>query len=270
MAGHEGYLFIADGSNRWETQFSHERPAPEAWISSWRSLLAQRQINAARQETRLWNLIIPEKQVIYPEKRWPTGGPDGASRPVRQLLATITPEDRLIYPEQELLDCKSLAPVFSRRNSHWTASGAIAALEAVLRRALPGMALDDLAFSVERVITSHDLPVHFFDPAPLEPALTLVPAGVMTEDNRLYELTRRHVGSRYVLENARAPHPGHALIFGDSFAFDAGFSPALSSVFQKVTFTWSKDVQWDTVAAQRPALVLWESAERFILTHPSA
>jgi hypothetical protein len=67
-----------------------------------------------------------------------------------------------------------------------------------------------------------------------------------------------------------APHPGKVLVFGDSFACDAGFSPALSAAFRTVTFVWSKDVQWEMVAAERPDVVLCESAERFIITAPSA
>ncbi|CAN7252275.1 hypothetical protein LJR219_001062 [Phenylobacterium sp. LjRoot219] len=56
------------------------------------------------------------------------------------------------------------------------------------------------------------------------------------------------------------------MIFGDSFAADAGFAEALSAVFREVRFLWSKSVAWTEVEACGADLVIWQSAERFLAT----
>nr|QQZ49395.1 hypothetical protein JKL49_20630 [Phenylobacterium glaciei] len=92
----------------------------------------------------------------------------------------------------------------------------------------------------------------------------------MTSDNRQLELTGKHVGSRYVLENPHAPDRRRLMLFGDSYAYDAGLAYALSAVFGYVAFVWSKDVVWAEVTQHRADLVLCESAERYIAVLPNA
>lgn len=263
VAGVEGYLFIGNGANRWERQFLGELAIDESWFANWTRVLEARQAEAARRGVTLWNMVVPEKQVVYGDKRWPEGA-DGGRRPVRQLLARLGAEARLVYPEAELLAARALAPAYFRHNSHWTPSGCCAAIAALLARMGVAADLGALRFACRPTQLAQDLSVHFLDPAPTEDAAFLAPPGETVFDNRQFETTGRHTGSSYGLSNAAAPDPRTLVIFGDSFAYDAGLTPALSVVFAKVVFVWSKDVVWDLAAEHGADLVLWESAERFM------
>jgi hypothetical protein len=270
VAAVDGFLFIGDGANRWEAQYAMDKPAGEAWLSAWTGVLAKRQAEAVARGATLWNLVIPEKQVIYPEKRWPAGGPSGHMRPIRQLLPQLEPEARLLYPEEALVACKTEAPAYLRRNSHWTPSGCLTVLRSVLVEVAPDLDVAALDLAARHHHAPHDLTSHFFDPAPAEAMLLLEPPGERPFDNRMYERTGRHTGSIYGLHNSAAPDARKVLIFGDSYAYDAGLALALSAAFQEVTFVWSKAVDWARVADQAADVVICESAERFITVPPEA
>lgn len=270
VAGADGFLFIGDGANRWESQFALQQAMPEAWLADWARVLAARQEAAASRGIDLWNLVIPEKQVIYPEKRWPKGGPAGERRPMKQLQALAAGEAGLVYPEEALQACKSGGIAYSRRNSHWTSSGCLAVLGALLDEMGAEVNLPAAEFAARRTAAPHDLTVHFFDPAPPEAAIWLVTPGELAFDNRHFELTGQHRGSIHVLRNPAAPDPRRVVVFGDSYSYDVGFTGALSALFADVTFIWSKNVVWDLVGQYRGDIVIWESAERFLLTAPTA
>jgi alginate O-acetyltransferase complex protein AlgJ len=269
VAGTDGFLFIGNGANRWESQYRGELTVDPSWLEAWRRVLAGRQEKAAQAGVTLWNFIAPEKQVIYPDKRWPEGDVSGANRPVRQLLSHLGPEAQLIYPEAELAAARERAPAFFRRNSHWTGSGCYAAAAPLVAALGAPAHWAQAQFAYRRVHEAHDLSVHFMDPAPQEDAGWLALAGELVFDNRQFDKTGRHAGSRYEVRNPDAPDPRRLVIFGDSYAYDAGLTALLAVVFQHVTFVWSKAVVWETVAEQAADLVVWESAERFLATVPT-
>ncbi|HEY3948927.1 alginate O-acetyltransferase AlgX-related protein [Phenylobacterium sp.] len=268
VAGHDGFLFISNGANRWERQFLGELRIEPEWAPNWRALFEERQAQAAARGVMLWNLIVPEKQVIYPDKRWGPGGPTGERRPMMALAAHLGPEARLVYPVAELKAVRGLAPAYFRHNSHWTSSGCCVAAATLLQRM--GVALDiaSLTFPVERMTGRQDLSVHFFEPPPHETYARVVPAGEVVDANRSFETTGRNTGETYTVVNPRAQDPRAVLLFGDSYAFDTGLAAALSVVFAKVVFVWSKPVLWDLVEEKACDIVIWECAERFLAGVP--
>ena len=274
VSGHDGYLFIGDGANRWERQYLGELTIAPSWTEAWRALFARRQTEAAARGVSLWNFVIPEKQVVYPEKRWGETLPNGDKRPLKQLMAGLDGTARLVYPDAALLAAKAPAPVYFRRNSHWTMSGCCAAMEmlflAMAVRLGAGGGFADVAFAVERHHAQHDLSVHFFATPPTEEFISLTTAGEVTDNNRRFELTGRHTGSSYVVRNSTASDGRKVIVFGDSYGLDMGVTAALSAVFAEVVFVWSKAVVWDLVARYAAQLVLWESAERYLATVPEA
>lgn len=266
ITGHEGFLFIANGSNRWERQYRGELGVHQSWWTDWRNVFAARQAQARARGVQLWNLVAPEKQVLLPEKRWLASEDKRDGRPLRLLQAALTPEARLLYPEAALRAAQATAPVFFRHDSHWTVSGCCAAAELALETMGAKARLRDVGLAVRRRRGFHDLTEHFFDPPPEEDMLVLAPSGQVVEDNRLLERTGQHVGNFYVIDNPKAPDPRRLVLFGDSYAYNMGLAYALSAVFGRVVFLWSKSVDWAVVDEQRADLVLWECAERFITT----
>jgi len=52
-------------------------------------------------------------------------------------------------------------------------------------------------------------------------------------------------------------------------ACDLGLAAALSAYFTDVHFVWSKTILWPYVQEMQARYVLWESAERFLITPPA-
>lgn len=270
VAGVDGQLFISNGVNRWERQFLGELTVAPDWLAAWRHLLARRQAEAAARGVALWNLVIPEKQVTALEQRWAAPAPDGAGRPLNLLLPLLGPEARLFYAADALTRAKAQAPVHFRRNSHWTPSACCAVLFELF--AAMGVAADpaELRFGYRRVREAHDLAKHFFETPLEEERGMLEPAGDYLFEQRTVAITGRNTGTSFHLLNTEAPDPRRVLVFGDSFGADEGLGAALSAVFREVRFFWSKDVSWSLVDGLGADLVLWESAERFLVTIPQA
>ncbi|CAN7252134.1 hypothetical protein LJR219_001061 [Phenylobacterium sp. LjRoot219] len=128
VAGFNGHLFIGDGANHWEIQHLGRANIQPEWFAGWRDVLARRQAEAARRGVALWNLVVPEKQVVLPEQRWAAPVPDGAQRPLNRLLPELGPQTRLHYAAPALIASKPYGPAYFRRNSHWTPSACCAAL----------------------------------------------------------------------------------------------------------------------------------------------
>lgn len=269
VVGLDGYLFISNGANHWERQYLGDVRIDPSWIAAWRDVFARRQAEAERRGLVLWNLIIPEKQSVLPEKRWAAPLPDGGRRPLMQLLPVLGPEARVLHAAEALVAASEQAPVYFRRNSHWTPSGCCAALLALLQTM--GVAVDGeaLRFAYSSRRGAHDLPVHFFEQPTEEQYGLLAPAGDYSFNTGSLA-DGRFTGIRYGIGNPAAPDARRIIVFGDSFSYDAGFAAALSAVFREVVFIWSKDVAWAEVESYRADLVIWESAERFLATLPSA
>lgn len=267
VAGDAGYMFIANGANQWERQYAGELPVPPAWIEGWVKVIDSRRSAAHGRGVALRQMVVPEKQAVYFERRWPNVADPGGKRPLRILQANL-PGDVLLYPDTDLRAAKARAPTYFRHNSHWTPSGCLVALGTILDGLEPGIEQNSIAFTCTRETQQLDLAGHFFEPAPAEERLTLVPAGEVFFDNKQYETTGRVTGSSYGVRNTSAPDPRKLILFGDSYAYDEGLAAALSAVFSEVVFIWSKAVLWDQVAAFGSDVVVWQSAERFLATLP--
>ena len=267
VAGIDGYLFIGDGANKWERQYKGEITFGRRWIWSWRKTLEDRRRKADHLRIQLVNFVIPEKQVIIPHKRWP-GFDDalGANRPVTRLLKSLRPDNRFVYPVDSLTHDEMTAPTYSRHDSHWSASGCCLAMGALLSQIGGAPRITDLKLNTALRYTQRDLTAHFFVKPLPELVLRLEPNGRM-EDYKEAEAGRL-TGSFYKLFNPDAPDKRRAAVFGDSYSFTEGVTYVLAAAFETVIFLWSKDVDWDLVAAHSIDVVVWEHAERFLNVPP--
>jgi alginate O-acetyltransferase complex protein AlgJ len=270
VSGLDGHLFIANGANRWERQYLGELTVAPAWIAGWQAVLARRQAEAAARGIALVNLVVPEKQVVLPECRWRAPAPQGARRPLKLLLPELGPEHRLLYAADALMAAKAQAPTYFHGNSHWTPSACCAVLFELL--AAMGVAADPetLRFGYRQLRKPHDLALHFFEAPPAEARGMIETPGDYLFEQRTFPITGRNIGTSFHLQNPTAPDPRRVIVFGDSFAGEEGLGQALSSIFREVRFYWAKDVAWSLVDGFAADLVIWESAERFLVTLPQA
>jgi hypothetical protein len=270
VTGVDGHMFIGDGANRWEQQVRGELTGPEAWLDGWSRIFAARASMAQALGVDICNVILPEKQVIHPDARWPAGDVTGERRPFLMLRPRLGPEPRLLYGGDILAPRTADTAVWFRRNSHWTASGCCLVANALAQRF---DAQGDLAggrFSYRVRPVQHDLTPHFFTNVAEEEAGLLDAPVAPYFDNRLLQTTGRHTGASYGLRNPEAPDRRRVIVFGDSYAYDVGFTFALAEIFREVVFVWSKAIDWSLVHRHESQLVVWESAERFLASLPDA
>ncbi len=99
----------------------------------------------------------------------------------------------------------------------------------------------------------------------------------VAEEGRLYALAERHpelalhtgVRVRFRTQDPAAD-PRSLLVFGSSYSGygGLGLTSMLAETFRRVDFVWSAEVDWDLVARLRPAILLTESAERYMARLP--
>jgi len=267
VTGVDGYLYIGDGANHWERQFLGKLRPRRSWADEWLLLLERRRVEAERRNVRLLNVVVPEKQVVLPEYRWQTGLPSPRARPIEILLNKLRSPADLLYLGEALIAAKKEAPVFSRLDSHWTPSGCCVAALRIAQELGAEIATSELLFGYHPASTIHDLPRHMFDDIERTDAGRIVPIkGYASREDS----TKPNTGRRCTIVNPEAPDARRVIIFGDSFSYWAGLAPALSRLFTHIAFIWSKDVLWDDVLAERADVVMWEHAERFLITVPDS
>lgn len=267
IAAKDGHMFISNGHNKWELQYLGGLTGLEGWSEKWTDLFDRRAAFAEQRDVQLLHFVVPEKQVILPHIRWPEEPKDGSDRPIRHLQRQAAGM-RFIYPEAELRSSLDIAPTHHRHDSHWNASGCCAAMQPLLSAINPQIDIATVPLKTILKHSAHDLTQHFFVEPPAEEYLFLTPNGQVVADNEHIEKTGKHVGSLYALENPGAPDGRKVMVFGDSYSYIQGMSFVLSAIFKTVVFLWSKNIIWDFVSAQKADIVIWESAERYIVSVP--
>jgi alginate O-acetyltransferase complex protein AlgJ len=269
IRGFAGHLFIADGGNLWERQLVGEVGLTEEALGLWSSAMSARRDKAAERGVRLLNVVIPEKQLVLDGFRWRTDcAPDLSRRPLLRILAA-SGDCPILYPIEALRLAEPWCELYWRGNSHWCASGCVIAAEAILHALLgkdPGLAA---RVRLERAAFRHDLVTHFPEDVAVEEVIRIREAGSRIFDTMTFAKTGHYGGSHYITRNLAAPVAESLIIFGDSNSCDMGLAAALSAIFTDVHFLWSKNLDWDYVAEMKARFVIWESAERFLITPPA-
>jgi hypothetical protein len=270
VSGFAGHLYIGDGGNQWEKQIAGAMPLSPAVVRQWSVALSSRLARAADLGVRMVHLVVPEKQIALPYFRWPTDmAPDVSNRPLFQIINAAPAGLSLVYPAGAFSLYQPWCELFWRGNSHWCATGcSIAAVLAV--QALTGADASLELIQLEKVCIRHDLSAHFPEDQAFAEAIKIRQAGSRIFDNMAFAKTGHYTGSHYILRNLDAPLRESLIVFGDSCACDLGLAAALSAFFTDVHFVWSKTIRWPYVQEMQARYVLWESAERFLITPPEA
>ena len=263
IAGVDGWQFIANGSNAWEQQYLGVLRLSEAGLQDWQQTFARRRLAADAIGARFAHLVIPEKQAILPDARWPAGSKVVAGqRPVQQLQRSVG--DGLVYPADQLQAESWRAELCWRGNSHWCASGAWFGFCALAQAVWPGREFDFARVPLARAWWRHDLLLKYTDAVCHESVVSLPRRARTVYDNRLLATTGGHVGNHYVLQNEAAPYQEAVVVFGDSYAYDCGFSDLLAAFFGQVHFVWQTRIDFRYCRSVNARLVLVQSAERYL------
>lgn len=267
ITGADGWQFVANGSNHWEQQYLGQlRLAPPA-IAEWQAVFERRLAASHAIGARFAHLVVPEKQSIFPEARWPQGAPVVGERPVQQLLAAVP--QGLVYPLARLRAESWRAELAFRGNSHWCASGNWFGFAALMAAVWPERRFDFAQVPLARAWWRHDLLLKYIDEPCWESVIAIQRPAPPVYDNRLLATTGAHVGNHYVLQNPAAPYQEAVVVFGDSYSYDIGFADLLAAFFGQVHFVWNTMIDFRYCRNVQARLVLVQSAERYLVRpHP--
>lgn len=260
VEGKDGWLFLANDSNRVLDQHAGTFRLTDGQVEEWRTVFARRAEIARELGAELVVLIAPDNHAIYADKL-PDGFEPAAERPVHQLLGIARDVPvRLSYPLEQMRDARRIREVCSSGDSHWNHFGSFMAYRAYVEELEP--LVEPVAFE----------DVAFYE---IEGAGDLSFKLGRTQQRVIGEL--RFPGARLVDDNCisgsgalvRTECPDAAdvscLLFGDSYSYDV--MTFLAESFRRCTFAHTATFDPGLAAEERPDVILSMVAERF-LVHP--
>ena len=274
ILGQGGWLYFGD-----RNAVDHYRgvaPLSPSELERWQRVLEKRRDALAERGIPYLLVLVPDKNLIYPEFM-----PENLPR-----ATTVHPLDQLVRhmnenSDVEVLDlrtaletAKAHGPVFHRTDSHWNDEGATVAYSAII---------DRLA---EILPPIQDQPsLEFTRTNAQEPGLGLArivgmayefPEDVTTVEvaSPRSKITRKH-RARYderleslkpVAHGVEASGYPRAVMFRDSFG--NALIPYLSEHFERILYVWDRDVDTRVIDIEQPDVVIQEIVGRFLSRRP--
>ncbi|NMN03188.1 MULTISPECIES: methyltransferase domain-containing protein [unclassified Novosphingobium] len=257
VIGRDGFAFISGGSNAWSEQIRGEAMISDGLLAQSVADIAAMQRECAARAIPQCVIVVPEKDIVYPELSPNCDGVVLGRRSVHYLQDL---QPAVIYPLDDMLAAKSDALVYHRRDSHYNAFGGLIVANAALR-----------AMNLEQ-IDYRDVPfIHrpFQDDLAVkwEPFPTLRRTVPFDYHEEVLQPGNPLTGLHICLHSSAAQNGRTAIIFGDSYSWnpDGGLSRFLTRKFERTHFIWGRHIDWTVVDAIAPSAIIMQTAERFLI-----
>lgn len=276
IAGHNHHLFLIGGSNNLILQYKQENNS-RAIADQWLNLIGKRYSTLAARGIKFSQLIIPEKASILAD-----------SMPFE--IDPPTPLYRMLAGQ---LRCQSNATFFTDFNdvfmrasdrrdlylkidSHLTCRGAHRLFSTFMQQIdlpVPALPFTELGRSPLADLGRHFSSIGFAEDD-LEPDPVALPTSAIDIVCLVNERNERHLGTRLVFHNARAPFQKRAVAFANSF-FSYGTTPQelswwMMRWFREYHFIWSGDIDYNYIDKVQPDIVIAQTIERFLPNVPNS
>lgn len=257
IAGKNRFLFIKGGSNDWDLQISAKARISETDLDKSSEDIVNFKRESEYRGIPFSIIIIPEKDIVYPEF---SPNCDGVKMGRRSIHLLRDRHEFVRYPLQSLFEFKASARLYHKRDSHFNAFGGFVIANEVLDSiGLERMQYSDIPFLHREF--QDDLAIKW------EPFFTLrrtmseeYDEAIIAEGN---PLTGLHLQlNSHAIENGKK-----ILIVGDSYSWnpDAGLCRFMTRKFSEVHFIWNRAVNWELVDTMKPDAIIIQSAERFLI-----
>jgi hypothetical protein len=264
VAGVDGWLFIANGSNSWEGQFTGALHLTDSGLSDWQNAFERRQQTSELINAAFVHLVVPEKQSVLTSARWVDGVTIHAHRPILQIQSRLIDKGSLlVYPAHSMASESYYAELYFRGDSHCCVSGTWLYFLEIARRVWSEKIFDFSLVPLERSWRKQDL-MEKFSKNVYEEIIKISRNAKVLYNNELARLTGAQVGNHYLLHNPEAPFLETVVIYGDSYSFDMGFSDLVSVFFVKVHFIWGTVIDFNYCKKNDANYIIVQSAERFL------
>lgn len=270
IAGTDGWLFYAeDGSLEDWTQ---EEPFPEEELADWTQTLMKRRAFLTRRGIPYLFVLVPDKQMVYPEFM-PTSlrrlRSDYRADQLIAYMARVAPDFEFIDLRTPLLAAKSAELLYHRYDTHWNDRGALVGYQTIaqaLQRWFPNLVpLQRGDFVTDASVPSGD-------------KTTML--GLVDEEKQAMPglVSRKGAGFRVVAPRRPDPYGEdpilivehrdsslpRAIVYRDSFG--ARLIPYLSEHFSHVEYYWQNEFDYEEIERQRPDVVIQAFTARHFFT----
>lgn len=265
IKGRLNNFFVNDGSNHWSDQLRGVLPDSVTISNGYLNLINNRKEYLTEKGILYKHIIIPEKDIIYPEL-----SPNLLDRPpskdrVANLMVSTASSNVLFYPVDYLQSVKPYGYLFHRRNSHYNFHCGFFVFNELLKNIDLGfLQLSD--FSYDFYSWPDDLSLKFIKD--LNTRRQVLKPNFKEE---ILKFNGSHVGRKSHFKNDSPRFSDKVILFGDSYSWnpDAGLARFLASVFSEVIFVWHHHIDFQLISDFKPSIVLSQSAERFHVVIPS-
>jgi len=257
IVGKDNYIFIRDGSNRRSQQIPGYVSISDMDFERTCAAVDQAELECRKRGIALCTIVIPEKDVIYPEF---SPNCDGIALGDRSVHKLISERPSVIYPWKELINHKHICGLYHKFDSHFNAFGGFVIANSIFNNVkINPIQWDDISF-VHRQ-WNDDLSVKWYKNS--FNRRTILEKYQETSIAQGNPLTGTHI----LFNSDLSENDDTAIIFGDSYSWnpDAGISRYLLYRFKKLHFIWSRSIDWTFVDQVQPKLVIIQSAERFLV-----
>ena len=264
IPGRNGWLFLDGDTNSLIKQLTGELRISERSLAAWEAELVARAGFLRDLSIPSLLLIAPNKESIYTEFL-PDGVEPSARCTVDELADVL---QRLnfpyIFPLAELRQSRRALEPYSPIDTHWNDYGALVAANLTLiRYGIPPIGLWECSFYVETWQGDLGSKCNPIETGPfLKGELRSGNKGQLIYDNRIV-----HGGHVTVYVNESVSDKRTLLAFGDSFCERVAYW--LAERFYKVSFVHTTAFDLSLIREERPNFVLWEYAERFLISPPA-
>lgn len=274
IIGRKGNLFLFAGSNNVHNQYIEK--ANEKVLRSWVETIKSRDRECTKQNINFLQIIIPEKQTVYPED-YPYNIP--AKTDLFQSLSTQLAGSKFyIDITDNLINCKArnLSP-FKKFDTHYSIHGTIETLKTVLQRFGTNIITDNGA-TFNKIIKG-DLGEKFFINGGLTENVEIplfnyvIGAAENIEETHTVNVPG-HIGTERSWRNPTPLIDYTVTIFGNSF-FERGHDPLglsywFARIFREVHFFWTPDFDIKIAIEKKSNIVICQTIERFLKYLPKA
>ena len=258
----EGWLVYSDEHNLADYQKSDV--FTEAQLAQIQTNLTTLQQQLAQEGIRLYVIIPPNKDSIYPEKVPAEIPVIGSQSRLEQLVSYLQPQDGfpMLDLRPALLAARQHDPVYYATDTHWNATGSYVAYRQIadlLAKDFPMIIPHDLSEYQQASQTySGDLNRIAGDLGLSEQIITLNP----TFSQQVTQTETVENDIKILITETSDPNLPRAVIFRDSF-FES-IIPSLSTHFSRSVNVWSFAYDPQLVAREKPDLVIFECTERYL------
>ncbi len=261
LKGRDGWLFLTNDTNKVIDQITGNLPLSSDEVARWVATQQFREQWLASIGSQYLFAVAPNKEVVF-ANNLPEGISVSEHRPVTQLLSAGVP---LLYQLSEL----SKPDTYSKTDTHWSdLGGKIQATEIINAVRAKGVR----AGSIDAMVCDFTLNTHTGDLG----RKVSPPAFSVVHLKRVYSRVSRvthnsahqTTGQVLIFEEYEKSDLPNAVMFTDSFGGIGSVVDFIAQCFSRLVVVWRPTIDFELVEKERPAVVIAQMAERFLIRVP--